>query len=617
MVKVYFNFTTGFFHIKLDSTQMYFSDIIQLLKENYYCSYSNKYREWYHKSAITIQNIIDDIKAYDKIFISQEDKDLIKDLIYPRDSSFKNLKIIQNKEWFEKHKPILGKTPYENYQLDTVKFCSSRNRSIQDLAPGTGKTYIESGVLANFLKNTKIEKILWVCKPEGVLSTYFKILQFLPEYYTENDIGICATDNREIEDLFNKKIILTNYTTFRLTEEYYHSMRVKSRKIKGKIVKTKKAIKPTIRFDKWCDKSKAYIILDEAQSIKNYDTQQSHIIHLYKDFFDFRTVMSGTLHYKVTDGYSIAKFLVPESLPYSFSEWRKYMADREETKFIKKFRPDRVKEFKERVLNPLQISFGEEVLDLPPFIEEPIYIQMNNKMREYYKKYIEYMVEGLQNKKEDELNIQNVENYFFPLVMFTSDPILVKKDFPYEWDFNDNPKIEVTKSLLEKHLEENNEKVIIWSNHPKTINELKKVLKKYNPYVIHGDEKTSVKKSERFEMVKEFRESKDRNLLICSYVLQSSIDIQEANVQIYYDIQLDTDKFNQSKKRTWRLEQKKTVWSYYLLFNNSIDIYIWNEVIMRKEKVRNILTSKEYLELQDYKNIFNAKQESYLSYIGA
>jgi hypothetical protein len=604
LITCYFNNNTGCFHFKCDKDQHYFDYINSLLKENY-CEFDFRLKERYTLDPFKVKYLLSELKAIDKVFISEEDSNLLEDLLYPKDESFKKMKYFENKEWLSTHKNIIGKKPFENFQLDTIKFSSSRNRFILNLHPGSGKTYCISGTLANYFFNKRIKKILYFCKPEGKESTYIKLLTFLKEYITENDIVTIDNDNRNIEDFFDKKIIIVTYNTFRLIGNYYQKLKTKR--------ESRKPTKKTIDFSKWGKPDELLMLLDEGQAINNYDSLQSHFIHLYKDDFSYRGILSGSLHYKFLFNYSLTKFLVPNTMDTTFSIWKNYMV-KERKSYKVELIPERVKEFKEKVLNNLQISFGKEALDTPLSYDKLVYIKMPLYMRELYQTFInkkleEYRVEN----HNQELTERNLFNKFPYLIQFTSDPTLVKDEFNFTWDIKDSPKIEIVESLLEKYIEEEHRKIIIWSVHPKIINMLKVLFSKYKPYVIHGDKKTSVKKEDRFPTVQEFRNSKDRNLLLCSYVLQSSIDIFEATRQIYWDLPLDNDVLTQSKHRIDRIGQKEEVENIYLLYNDSIDIYTWFNILVPKEKVKKLLSSNEEMTLDVYKNIFNAKAQSYLT----
>jgi hypothetical protein len=610
LITCFFNYDTGCFHYKLDRDCEYFDDIISLLKDTYHFFYHDKSKTWANKNVILVRNSLSDLKDYGKIKIEEDDKNLLEDLLYPEDSTYKQFKRNINKNWIDKHPPIIGKSPYENYQLDTIKFMLSRNRSIESLSPGTGKSYIAEGFLSSLKELVQNKKILWVCRLEGQYVTYLKILSFLSEFYNENDIAIVSTENREIQDYFNKKVIVTNYTSMRLSNEYYHQLKRKS-------AKGHKPSKCYIDFSKWGKPEDLVLILDEGQAIKNFkgtgqkstSTLQSETFFFMKDYFDHRHVLSGSLGYNILDYYSICKILIPESIPYSYSEFRDYLTVK--GTYGKRIIPHRVKEFKEKVIDKIQISYDENVLDLPPFEEKEIFIPMTKKMKEMYQSFIGLQINKLRDKKEKELSGKQLETSFMTLSQFTSDPLLIKDQLKDSWSIEENPKIEILKSMLNQFIDEEKRKVVLWSNHPKVINELAKLLKKYKPIVIHGDEKTSVERGKRDSFITEFRTKEENRLLICSYVLNSSIDLYEATREIYFDNILNNDARNQSKKRIWRLGQKEKVESYYLLFDKSIDIYIYYEILQRKDRIRNLLLQKDELSIEDYRAIFEAKVEYY------
>lgn len=598
MINCYCNMNTGTFNFKFSEDIQYFSDIIILLRENYHCTYNKVIHEWFTQKALVAQSIILDLKAYDDVFISKEDEELIENMIYPKDFSYKNIKKQINNEWLKKFPCIIGKSPFENYQMDTIRFSLNRNRAIISLAPGTGKSYIMEAIISS-LKDIGNKKILWVNRLEGQTTQYYKILKFLSDFYNEEDVSIVETNNREIEDYFNKKVIITNYTSLRLSNEYYYHIKNKKHK------KGSKPGKDYIDFSKWGKPEDLILILDETQSICNYSSLQSQVIQFHKNYFDTRYLMSGSIGYKILDYFALCKVLIPESVPYSFSEFRDYLSVR--GTYGKELIPERVKKFKEKVIDKIQISYGEEVLDLKPFIEEEVFIDMSPKMRKMYKDFVDDKVNVIEHKK-DSVNISTIEANFGSLLLFTSDPILL--NFP-NWKFTENPKIDYLKSMLERYIDDEGRKVVVWSNHPMVINELGKVFNKYDPIIIHGDESTSVKRKMRDKLIQDFRTNNNKHLLICSYVLNSSIDLYEATREVYWDNITDNDKRDQSKKRLWRLGQLESVKSHYFLFDKSIDIYCYYEILCRKNKVRNLLMEKNKLSLEDYATVFNAKAQYY------
>jgi hypothetical protein len=503
--------------------------------------------------------------------------------------------------FISKHPPLKGVLGKEDFQLQAMKKCIEKNRVILDIMVRHGKTYIVCGMLYSMFEKKEVDAILIICRPEGMENFKIEILNLLSDYITEDDIVLITRENRDFKKYFtSKKVIITSYNTFRLSGAYYHRKEYK-RTVQKPSLKA-------IDFSQW--NTKRIMILDEAQSIHNYDSLQSHYCHLYKDFFEKRVIMSGTFGYKFFHYFSLIKFLLPSMLPYSFSQWLNYISKKglrpSEKYKIENFLPDKVKEFKDHCIDKVQVSF-KDCLPFTKNNEIPIYISMTEKMRTLYQKFIENEIKDI---LKDSLVIRaNTMKGKFPyLVQITSDPSLIQEKFNIgNWKLEDNPKVEILESLLQKHCKEQNEKIIVWCKYPRLINPLVDYFSSYKPYKIHGNVKTSVKREDRIEELEDFKKSKTRNILFSNQVLSTSISITEATIQIFFDLPLDNDPFEQCKARITGPLQKKETMTYYLLFNNSMDIYIRENLLSTKQGVKDILSSKEELDLDDYKEIFNAK----------
>ncbi len=603
MIKVEFSFDDGHFHFKINDC-IYFSQLVQLFKQKHHLQYNSKTKSWVTSNAIVANAVFIDVKGYDDIDISEEDTYLLEDLIYPNDDTFKKIKIVADKEFFERHPPLIGKSPYENFQTEAIKKGITQNKILYDISVRHGKTYITCGVINTLLKLNKIDKIFIICRPEGVENFKVELLRFLDTLITEDDIGIITTKNREIEDYFNKKILITNYITYRLTCDYYNKIS-KS--------KAKKPTKKSINFSKWGNTR--LLILDEGQSINSPDSLQSHFAHLYKDDFCNIIDMSGSIGFNILHLYSHAKLLIPNSIPYSYSQWTSYIAEKG-TKFakgvIKELRPDKVKEFKERVLDKIQVSYRNCIQETEMH-EREVYVQMSDKMKKIYRSFIDKEINERLYQQQHELSPSNLKNMFGKLSLVTSDVSLLEEQFSKNWKITDNPKLDIMSSLLDKYINEEGRKVVIWGSHPAVLNKLGEVYKKYNPVVIHGQ--SEIKKDDRVDWVKRFNEDSKYKLLICNYVLSTSITIK-ATRQVYWDLPTNSDNFQQSRKRIHGPMQKEEVESIYLMFNNSLDIYIYYNILQNRLAKKTVLSAKEEVDLEVYKEVFAAKAESYLSFRG-
>lgn len=592
MVKIWLDENDGYIHYKIVNELM-FDTLVSYFK-GHYCSFDGNSKSYIMKPSLRAYNIYLDLKDYTKVSISAEDIDFLQYCIYPSSEELKRIKLNPVEELFEKHPPYQGLPPHENFQREAIIKTIRQNRIILDIEMRHGKTYIASMAIGNLLLAKQIDRVFIVCKIEGVENFRLELLRFLDGIITEDDIGVVTTDNRNIEDYFNYKIIITNYTTFRLSCSQANKTNNKS--------KAKKPSKTAIPFDKWGERR--LIVLDECQALNNYDSIQSTFLHLYKDFFERRIEMSGSIGYKFLQMYSLCKFLVPEQIPYTFAEWRDYVSVDKGRSLIS----DRVKEFKETIIDKLMITYRN---CMPQTEHEEVltYCAMNEKMRKLYQMVCNEFVKKLLKEGNGNISGKVLLEQYGTLTQFTSDPSLLEL---YGWKFEDNPKIEVLKSLVEKYVDEENRKVIIWGSHPAILNKIAELFPKYKTLVVHGDESTSVKRSERMNTVNKFKAEPDSQILICNYVLATSISLVEFTAQIYWDLTSDIDSWVQSKKRFQGPLQKNKVFTHHLLFDKSIDNYVYYDVLLKKGKVKDAISNKENLSLDDYKAIFNSSRNFFL-----
>ena len=95
-------------------------------------------------------------------------------------------------------------------------------------------------------------------------------------------------------------------------------------------------------------------------------------------------------------------------------------------------------------------------------------------------------------------------------------------------------------------------------------------------------------------------------------VLSTSISLVECSVNIYFDVPSDADYFEQSRKREQGALQKKEIYTNILMFDKSVDLYLYYEVLLKKQTMKGLISMKDKLGLEDYKNILNPKREYFI-----
>lgn len=593
MVKVYISEYDGDVHFQnINSSAQEFELCREIYKMNYF-SYSNN--EWIYPIKLTVLSVINILRSnYVKTEISQDDIDVIKlATVYPSSQELKKVKYPLDKEILELNPPLIGKEGHETFQTDASRQLVQRNRGLLDISCRHGKTYICCNAIGTLYKLGVIDRIFIVCRNEGVVNFKLELLRFLP-FFNEDDIGIVWTLNRDIESYFNKKIIITNYITFRLSCAYYNSKAS---------IKTRKSI---IDFSKW-GKTRC-IVLDEVQSINHFDSIQTHMLQLHKDFFEYRYGLSGTLGFNFLNWYSLTKFMLPQRMDMSFSEWKNYVTRGMYHNIIIE---EKAKEFTDAILNKLLITYHDCIVQ-PDNVKVITYCDMNDEFRKIYKEICNKYMISIFNMGNNDEKVKSTDALlkFGELSKLTSNPSLIEG---YEnFKIKKNPKFEILTSLLDKYINEQGNRVIIWSTHPSILNELGKELSKYKPLIIHGDASTSVKKEERIDELNAFKKDSTRKILLTNKVLSTSISVTECCRQIYWDLPLNSDDLEQSMERFRGPMQKVQTETNFLLFTQSVDLYIWFEILIKKSNVRKVILEKDYLTMNDFKNMLNPDKKYYV-----
>lgn len=203
----------------------------------------------------------------------------------------------------------------------------------------------------------------------------------------------------------------------------------------------------------------------------------------------------------------------------------------------------------------------EEVLTLPEQMDNIIKI----KSTQEYKKF----------KKDRIVTINNQE-----LVGDTSlTNMLYQRQLAAMYNKN---KYEVLKDLIES----TEDRLLIFYNFTGELDEIKNICKKLNKpiSVVNG----KVKDLKNYE-------TKDNSVTLLQYQAGAmGLNLQLSNKIIYFSLPLSSELFEQSKKRTHRLGQKKTCMYYYLITEGTIETKIFEVLEKRRD-----FTNKLFEELEE------------------
>lgn len=510
-------------------------------------------------------------------------------------------------------KSLLKCDPLGQYQESAIIRGINQNRLFLAHEQSLGKTISVISIINHLWFYKRIDRVLIVCMPEALYNFKNEFLKFNTFNLTKEDFYIANVKNR---DPFNsdKKIIIMTYRTFlMLSDEAYKKKKKKS---------SKDYTTPVLDIDKWG--IKRCIVLDESQRIARQKARQTRVIHLHKYLFKYRYLLSATPepNEKVEGWYSQLTFLDEGSIPYDYYGWLRTIAklgDRYSNYTVKEYYPDKIKNFFNRITLWVDRVLAEGNLKLPELILKKNYIELSNKHKQIY---MQASIDALKTLKENKKDLTTREFFkgiqFSHITLALDNPCLLKGKidqfkFPglfklvETWKFKDHSKIEACSSLLEQYIEEQEKKVIFWSWHPDTLEDLALLYKKYNPVVIHGSQKIprGITKDEyRNDLLNKFKTHPECPLLVASsLVLATSINIIEASRMVYFDRSWNFEPFDHSKKRIHRPGQKDKCIGNLLIAQNTLECKLDRILDGREDRNESVFKS-EYLTKEQWRGLF-------------
>ena len=212
----------------------------------------------------------------------------------------------------------------------------------------------------------------------------------------------------------------------------------------------------------------------------------------------------------------------------------------------------------------------EEVIDLPEQIDNIIKVTSTQAYKKFKKNRL--ITIDLKNLCEFKDDSDFYGKDITPRIELVGDTTLTNMLYQRQLAsmYNKN-KYEVLQDLLNS----TEDRVLIFYNFTQELDEIKRICKKLDKPISIVNGKT-----------KDLRnyENKDNTVTILQYQAGAmGLNLQLSNKIIYFSLPLSSELFEQSKKRTHRMGQKKTCMYYYLITENTIEEKIFEVLSMRKD----------------------------------
>ena len=311
--------------------------------------------------------------------------------------------------------------------------------------------------------------------------------------------------------------------------------------------------------DLYTDFSFQYVVADEAQYMKNQNTQNAKAVKTLRAAV--RLALTGTpVENSLAEVWSIFDFLMPGYL-YNYTKFRKNF----EIPIVKQNDENAAKSLRKMVSPFILRRMKKDVLkELPEKIETVLYAELVDEQKKVYmacaasaKKKLEA---GLGDSGKDKLQILA---FLTRLRQICCDPALV-----YENYTEGSAKLELCMELLQNCIESGH-RILLFSQFTTMLSRIADRLDAAQTtyFTITGDTKVS----QRLDLVNSFNAGDTPVFLISLKAGGTGLNITGADVVIHYDPWWNNSAQNQASDRAHRIGQLKTVQVYKLIAKDTLE----------------------------------------------
>jgi SNF2 family DNA or RNA helicase len=290
-----------------------------------------------------------------------------------------------------------------------------------------------------------------------------------------------------------------------------------------------------------------YCILDEAQNIKNSNSQNALAAKALNS--KRRFALSGTpIENSLMELWSIFDFIMPG---YLFDE------KRFNVRYHKKLReePEVIVELN-RLIKPfiLRRKKRDVIKELPDKIEKTLMISMDEEQKKVYKAYADYALELIAKKvKEEEFKNSKIEilSYITKLRQLCLDPSVVMDEYK-----GSSGKMEALLELLHQSIEEGH-RVLVFSQFTSVLKNISKRLN--NETITFSYLDGSMSSEKRMSTVEAFNNGESSVFLISLKAGGTGLNLTSADIVVHFDPWWNPAVEEQATDRAHRIGQHNVV----------------------------------------------------------
>ena len=386
-----------------------------------------------------------------------------------------------------------------------------------------------------------------VCPSSLALNWQNEIKKFAPSLKTLVIHGNAKEREKQLKQIPKYHVVVTSYDLLKRDKEIYEEL--------------------AYEFQ--------YIIADEAQYIKNNNTQNAKAIKVIEA--KTRYALTGTpIENSLSELWSIFDFIMPGYL-FNYHKFKEMY----ETPIVKDQDEIAMKKLKMLIEPFILRRVKKEVLTELP--DKTISVLNNEMQEEQLKIYLSYLANAKQEAMQ-ELQQNGVEKSQIKILALL---MRLRQICCHPGLFIDNYKGESSKlnQCIEivKDAVSAGHKILLFSGYTGMFPFIEKALQKENISYFKLTGQTKV--GERIGMVEEFNQNEEIKVFLISLKAGGTgLNLIGADMVIHYDPWWNLSAENQATDRTYRIGQKKNVQVYKLITKNSIEERIY-ELQQRKAKL--------------------------------
>lgn len=423
---------------------------------------------------------------------------------------------------------------------------------------GLGKTlqaiaFIQSEVEENKSKQPS----LVVCPTSLVYNWKDEIEKFAPALSCIVISGNKRQREEQKQNIENTDVVITSYALIRRDLEDYKEVKFR------------------------------YCFLDEAQQIKNFNSQNAHSVKNINSLGKF--ALTGTpIENSLTELWSIFDFIMPGYLLNHSAFTKKY-----EAPIVKDGSREALQELNNHV-KPfiLRRTKLEVAKELPSKIEHRISVEMTEEQKKVYLAYLK----DAKGELEEDIKTKGFNQSKFKVLSILTrlrqiccDPSTFIENYE-----GGSGKMEALDEIIENSLEEGH-RILIFSQFTRVLRNISTRLEDKNISYMYLDGSTKAEK--RIEMVKTFNEGDTQVFLISLKAGGMGINLTGADMVIHFDPWWNPAVEAQATDRAHRIGQKKTVEVIKLIARGTIEEKIFKLQEKKKEIIESVINDETGAEL--------------------